>query len=81
MSVRMQCKTLGEGHPFVILHGLYGMSENWLPIAKILSSNYKVFLPDWRNHGYSPHTQSHTYEDLISDLKYFTGLEDLNIST
>jgi pimeloyl-ACP methyl ester carboxylesterase len=66
----------GNGPPLVILHGLYGSSDNWVTIAKNLSESFTVYLPDQRNHGQSPHSEIHDYNsmredlsELVSDLK------------
>ncbi|SDO97000.1 alpha/beta fold hydrolase [Desulforhopalus singaporensis] len=71
--MKLASQIVGEGAPVVIIHGLYGMSDNWLPIARKLGeSGYCVHLPDMRNHGDSPHADSHTYPDMCSDmLEYF----------
>lgn len=61
-------RELGEGSPLVILHGLYGSSDNWMSIGRELSKNYRVILVDQRNHGRSPHSSSHSYYDLAEDL-------------
>jgi pimeloyl-ACP methyl ester carboxylesterase len=61
-------REVGDGSPLIILHGLYGSSDNWVSIAKQLGSKYRVILIDQRNHGNSPHSQSHTYSDLANDL-------------
>lgn len=61
----------GSGPVLIILHGLYGSSDNWITIAKQLQGHYTVLLPDLRNHGASPHTPSHTYEDMANDLEAF----------
>lgn len=61
-------RELGNGFPLVILHGLYGSSDNWMGIAKRFSESYRVILPDQRNHGQSPHSSSHTYPDMAHDL-------------
>jgi len=61
----------GKGFPLIILHGLYGSSDNWVSIAKRLSNNFEVFLIDQRNHGRSPHTEKHTYKLMIEDLREF----------
>ncbi len=61
----------GEGFPIVIVHGLYGSSDNWLAIAKKLSVNYKVYLIDQRNHGRSPNSEEHSYEAMKNDLADF----------
>lgn len=52
----------------VILHGLYGSSDNWAGIAKFLSEKFDVIVPDQRNHGQSPHSNEHSYELMVSDL-------------
>ncbi|HAH22325.1 MAG TPA: alpha/beta hydrolase [Prolixibacteraceae bacterium] len=61
----------GEGFPLVIVHGLYGSSDNWLTVAKKLSVRYKVYMIDQRNHGRSPNSGEHTYELLKEDLAAF----------
>ncbi|HPV55589.1 MAG TPA: alpha/beta fold hydrolase, partial [Tenuifilaceae bacterium] len=61
-------REVGTGFPVVVLHGLYGSSDNWLSIAKQLGEHYRVILVDQRNHGNSPHAQTHTYNDLANDL-------------
>jgi pimeloyl-ACP methyl ester carboxylesterase len=58
----------GIGPPLVILHGLYGSSDNWITIAKILSDSFTVYLPDQRNHGQSPHSETHDYDSMRDDL-------------
>ncbi len=61
----------GEGFPIVIVHGLYGSSDNWLTIAKKLSVSYKVYMIDQRNHGRSPNSDEHSYEVMKNDLADF----------
>jgi pimeloyl-ACP methyl ester carboxylesterase len=61
-------REVGSGFPVVILHGLYGSSDNWLSIAKQIGESYRVILVDHRNHGNSPKAHSHTYNDLANDL-------------
>ena len=58
----------GNGPPLVILHGLYGSSDNWVTIAKHLSDSFTVYLPDQRNHGQSPHSKIHDYDSMSDDL-------------
>ena len=58
----------GNGPPLIILHGLYGSSDNWVTIAKSLSDSFTVYLPDQRNHGQSPHSQLHDYVSMRDDL-------------
>lgn len=61
----------GEGPPLIILHGLYGSSDNWVSIAKKISGHFTVYLPDQRNHGQSPHSGVHDYESMSSDIREF----------
>lgn len=58
----------GKGEPLIVLHGLYGSSDNWVSIAKELEKFYRVILVDQRNHGQSPHSNDHHYTDLVNDL-------------
>lgn len=64
-------KTIGEGKPLLILHGLFGSLDNWLTHAKTLAHNRKVFIIDQRNHGRSPHTDEINYDLLAHDLNDF----------
>jgi len=58
----------GSGPPLIILHGLYGSSDNWISIARSLEKRFTIFLPDLRNHGQSPHHQLHNYDSMAEDL-------------
>jgi len=67
----------GEGTPLVIVHGLYGASDNWVSIAKKLSEHFEVFLIDQRNHGRSPHSKEHNYELMVQDLYDFLKRQEI----
>ncbi|PWJ44766.1 alpha/beta fold hydrolase [Sediminitomix flava] len=67
----------GEGEPLIVLHGLFGSSDNWMPQTKILSEKYRVFLVDQRNHGQSPHADEWNYEVMVEDLKAFIEEYDI----
>jgi|WetSurMetagenome_2_1015567.scaffolds.fasta_scaffold217176_2 esterase len=71
----------GTEEPLVILHGLFGSSDNWMSIAKKLAKKYAVFMPDLRNHGHSPHNNSHSYEDLKNDLVEFMDSHNIHKTT
>jgi esterase len=58
----------GKGLPIVILHGLFASSKNWVSVGKALSAHGKTYALDLRNHGDSPHADSHTLEDLVADV-------------
>ncbi len=62
-------RKIGEHKPvLIILHGLYGASDNWMSIAKTWSTNYEIFLVDLRNHGQSPHSNIHSYKAMRDDI-------------
>lgn len=51
-----------------MIHGLLGMSDNFIPVAKKLAGQYKVILPDLRNHGNSPHSEDFDLNVLTEDI-------------
>ena len=70
---------IGVGFPVIILHGLFGMSDNWFTIGKCLvQKGYAVHLLDIRNHGQSPHMSAHSYHSMCEDLSCYLELEKLN---
>jgi esterase len=58
----------GSGQPLIVLHGLFGMSDNWVTLARKLAERFHVYLPDLRNHGQSPHSAHHSYPAMADDL-------------
>jgi len=58
----------GKGQSIIIIHGIFGSSDNWLSITKKLSVNYQLYLIDLRNHGNSPQSDIFTYESMSDDL-------------
>lgn len=59
----------GSGAPLVILHGLFGSSDNWQTLAKKFSHEFTVIVPDLRNHGQSPHSDEISYGSMARDLQ------------
>lgn len=59
------------GKKIVIVHGLYGSSDNWLTLGKKLGKEHHVYLIDQRNHGRSPNSAEHSYELMKEDLAEF----------
>ena len=59
---------LGSGQPLIILHGYFGMSDNWKSLGAKFSENFEVHLIDQRNHGRSFHSEDFDYELLVDDL-------------
>ena len=65
----LHANILGEGKPFIILHGFLGMSDNWKTLGRKFSEEgFEVHLLDQRNHGRSFHDDEFNYEALVDDL-------------
>lgn len=70
--MKLHFRTIGEGKPLVLAHGLFGLSDNLTLFAKMLAVvGYKVYLADMRNHGHSPHAPEHDYPSMAEDLREF----------
>ena len=69
----------GEGPQLVILHGLFGQSDNWTTLARTWSSHFRVVTVDQRNHGQSPHDTAFSYELMAEDLA--ETLDALNLES
>ena len=61
-------RTLGKGEPLVILHGLFGSSDNWMTLGNICSKHFQVILVDLRNHGRSPQSELWDYPAMAEDI-------------
>lgn len=60
------------GPAIVILHGIFGSSDNWLTVSKsIAAKGYRVFALDQRNHGQSPRGDEQDYQSMAADLREF----------
>ena len=59
----------GEGPALIILHGLFGSSDNLSRVATELEKNYRVYRIDLRNHGASFHDNEMSYAAMVNDLK------------
>ncbi len=70
-------KVTGSGPNLVIIHGLFGMLDNWQSIAKILSEHFTVYTIDAPNHGKSSHTDAFNYEAMSKMLLDFFHEQDL----
>ncbi|MDP2722079.1 MAG: alpha/beta fold hydrolase [Bacteroidales bacterium] len=55
--------------PVIILHGLFGISDNWVTYARRLAmEGFNVWTIDQRNHGQSPQSPNFNYLALTDDL-------------
>ncbi|ELR70727.1 Putative esterase/lipase ybfF [Fulvivirga imtechensis AK7] len=69
--MKLYHRELGHGKPLIILHGLFGSSDNWMSIARELESDYKIYLVDQRNHGQSANNEEFSYTAMADDLNEF----------
>src|SRR5690242_2373744 len=62
-------RKVGEGQPLIILHGLFGMSDNWMTLSKqFAEQGFSVYALDARNHGRSPHSDEINYQLMADDV-------------
>lgn len=66
--MKLHFRAFGNGDPLIILHGVFGSSDNWQTVGKELSMRFKVFLVDQRNHGNSPHSDEFDYNVMADDI-------------
>lgn len=70
--MKLHSTVLGQGQPFIILHGFLGMSDNWKTLGKKFSEQgFEVHLIDQRNHGRSFHSEIFNYDVLVEDIKAY----------
>ncbi|HHY86163.1 MAG TPA: alpha/beta fold hydrolase [Verrucomicrobia bacterium] len=58
----------GTGAPLIVLHGLFGSLDNWAPVNRQLSRNFRVIAVDLRNHGRSPHSPEMNFSVMAEDI-------------
>ncbi len=77
--MKLYARVVGEGEDVLILHGLFGMSDNWNTLGKRWAEDcgMKMHILDLRNHGQSPHGSEHSYKAMAEDVVEY--LDDNNI--
>ncbi len=81
MAMSLAFQEYGKGPPIIILHGLFGSSQNWRSMAERLADRYRVFACDLRNHGMSPWADSMTYSEMADDLETLMDENGLSSAT
>lgn len=56
------------GTPLLVLHGLFGMADNWGSFGRSFGEKRQVHLLDLRNHGRSFHSDDMSIEVMAEDL-------------
>jgi esterase len=59
------------GIPLVVIHGLFGMSDNWGTFGRNFGEKRQVHLLDLRNHGRSFHSEEMSIEVMVNDLSAY----------
>lgn len=76
---KLYSKIIGEGKPLLILHGYFGMGDNWKSLAtKFSEKSFQVHLIDLRNHGRSFHSAIFNYEVMVRDLNNYITSSNLD---
>ena len=76
--MKLFLRTFGQGQPLIILHGLFGQSDNWNTLARQFSeNNLQVFTLDLRNHGLSQWSDEMNYQVMSEDV--FEFITDNNL--
>lgn len=66
-----------QNPPLLILHGFFASSRNWRLVAEKLAAGYRVYVPDMRNHGASPHHPVMNYPAMSADLLHFLNQQGI----
>jgi pimeloyl-ACP methyl ester carboxylesterase len=69
--MKLHFKELGkvDKPPLVMLHGLFGSSDNWMGVGSRLGCH--CYALDLRNHGLSPHSEVMDYTVMAEDVAEF----------
>ena len=75
--MKLWSQVIGKGPDLIIMHGLFGMSDNWQSLAKKWAGDFRVHLLDMRNHGRSPQSDEFSYELMTDDLLEYLAANNL----
>lgn len=84
-NVNYFVKVVGEGEPFLLLHGFTGSTESWKPFIEKWSKDFKLIAVDLLGHGQTDHPdddQRYSTESAVRDileLLNLLGIEKTNI--
>lgn len=77
--MKLYSRIQGSGPAILVLHGLFGMSDNWITIGNNLAKKgFTTHLLDLRNHGRSSHADSHRYTDMCEDILLYLEQQHLD---
>ncbi len=76
MAIHFQ--TMGQGTPLILIHGLFGTSDNLKALAKELADTYLVYLIDLPAHGDSDSVFPLTIPNVANTITEFIKEQGLN---
>ncbi|HSP12098.1 MAG TPA: alpha/beta fold hydrolase [Salegentibacter sp.] len=77
--MKLHSNIIGEGTPFLFLHGFLGMGDNWKTLGgQFAETGFQVHLIDQRNHGKSPHSDDFDYEIMAEDIMDYCKQHELS---
>lgn len=59
---------MGDGPALLILHGFLGVSDHWVGLGRQFARNFRVIIPDLRNHGRSPWSSRFCWNEMADDI-------------
>jgi esterase len=76
-------RLLGEDMPennyqLLVQHGLFGLSDNWQTVGRMLANHYRTYLVDARNHGRSFWSDEIDYHLMAEDLYHLIVTLDIS---
>lgn len=70
------------GTPLLVMHGLFGMSDNWGSFGRGFGNERQIHLIDLRNHGHSFHSDDMSLMAMVDDVEAYiqqNNLEEVDI--
>lgn len=74
----LENKIFGKGSPVIVIHGLFGMLDNWQSFAKQLGENFEAHTLSMRNHGNSPWTDTTSYTLMAQDILEYMNQNNIS---
>lgn len=71
-------QVIGQGAPLIVIHGLFGTSDNLKQIAKALSNQFRVYLIDAPAHGESTTPDPLTLTNMAQQVLAFADQQGLD---
>jgi pimeloyl-ACP methyl ester carboxylesterase len=80
---RIGYRRAGDGPVLLLLHGIAGSSQTWIPAMELLQGDYTVVAPDFLGHGHSAKPGGDyslgNFANLMRDLLVVLGVERVTV--